>query len=356
MFSGLMLYAVSTRNANNITNNYGQMLARTTAARSADAAFNRDLIGMRAVLQDTTQYDKVRVATVHDVENQLLVQAGDFPYYQRKYDQSFTAPITQHDSIAGYATVIVSLPPIFPVEIITLLFLLVTVIFISATILIFRGGHVQFNWTKKMVRESLQTKFANYIPPESITKKTPLNANSITEDDLPTSSTMYPAFTLIHVKNIHVIKQQLNGENFRNTLKAMDSIVEDVMRLYGGLEYQWKGNHYQLKFGSRESQSEAVFHAICCAYLIIEIASIVNNVPIDIATLVSLNEQEDNDDPLPYSGLAITADAEEASSLGARLKLIDYGSENGQRLVSEFVQPYKGLLNNQREQLLDSSN
>lgn len=342
IFSSLTLYISGTRNAENVTNNYGSMLAKATAARSADAAFHQDLIGMRAVLQDATQYSNVRIATVHDVENKLLVQAGDFPYFKHKYDQSFTSPITQYDNIAGYVTVIIAVPPIFPVNILTLLYVFIAITLTSAIISISRSGSIACHWSKEQVKESLHAKFSSYIPPES--------SPTITTNASPT--TTFSAFTLVHITNIKTIKQQLNGENFRNTLKIMDDIVEDVMSLYGGIEFQWNTDHYKLTLSSRESQSEAIFHAICCAYLISEIASIINNIPLDIATLVSLKEQDDNGILLPRAKLAITAEAAAESVLDARIKLTDSHTEQGQKLVSEFVQPYKGLLENQRAQLL----
>ena len=319
------------------------MLAKATAARSSDAAFHQDLIGMRAVLQDATQYYNVRIATVHDVENKLLVQAGDFPYFKHKDDQSFTSPITQYDNIAGYVTVIISVPSIFPLEILALIYVLIGIASISVVISISRSGCISCYWSKEQVKESLHAKFSSYIPPEPSPE--PENVSN-------THSTIFSAFTLIHIKNIQTIKQQLNGENFRNTLKIMDDIVEDVMRLYGGVEFQWNIDHYKLTLSSRESQSEAIFHAICCAYLISEIASTVNNIPLNIATLVSLNEQSNNDTLLPREKLAITSEAAAESVLNARLKLTDSHTEQGQKLVSEFVQPYKGLLDNQRAQLL----
>lgn len=318
------------------------MLAKATAARSSDAAFHQDLIGMRAVLQDATQYSNVRIATVHDVENKLLVQAGDFPYFKHKYDQSFTSPITQHDNIAGYVTVIIAVPPIFPFNVVSFLCLLIAITLIGAILSISHSGCISCHWSKERVKESLHAKFSSYIPPEP-------SSSNIT-NTYPV--TTFSAFALIHITNIQTIKQQLNGENFRNTLKIMDDIVEDVMCLYGGVEFQWNIDHYKLTLSSRESQSEAIFHAICCAYLISEIASIINNIPLDIATLVSLNEQNDNDMLLPRAKLAITAEAAEESFLDARLKLTDSHTEQGQKLVSEFVQPYKGLLENQRVQLL----
>lgn len=318
------------------------MLAKATAARSADAAFHQDLIGMRAVLQDATQYSNVRIATVHDVENKLLVQAGEFPYFKHKDDQSFTSPITQHDNIAGYVTVIIAVPSIFPLEVLAILYALIFIMLMSVIISISRSGRVSCHWSKEQVKESLHAKFSNYIPPQAPPKNT-THTQPVTT---------YSAFSLVHIKNIQTIKQQLNGENFRNTLKIMDDTVEDVMSLYGGVEFQWNIDHYKLTLSSRESQSEAIFHAICCAYLISEIASTINNIPLDIATLVSLNEQHRNDMLLPREKLAITAEAATESSLDARLKLMDGNTEQGQKLVAGFLQPYKGLLDNQCTQLL----
>ena len=77
------------------------------AAKAAvDATLNHDLVSLQVTLQDALQSPKVSFATLHDVENNLLVQAGEgFSLNEQRIAASFSAPISYQQSVAGYVTV-----------------------------------------------------------------------------------------------------------------------------------------------------------------------------------------------------------------------------------------------------------
>ena len=55
---------------------YGQSLANLAAKRAVDATLNHDLVSLQVVLQDVVDNPRTLLASIHDVENNLLVQAG----------------------------------------------------------------------------------------------------------------------------------------------------------------------------------------------------------------------------------------------------------------------------------------
>ncbi|MAZ88804.1 MAG: hypothetical protein CL693_14285 [Cellvibrionaceae bacterium] len=90
------------------TDHYGDALASLAAKQATDATLNHDLVSLQVTVSDVARNPHVLSTTIHDVENNLLVQAGDSPNtgdYQQTEHHSYTAAITLHDSVAGYVTV-----------------------------------------------------------------------------------------------------------------------------------------------------------------------------------------------------------------------------------------------------------
>ncbi len=90
------------------TDHYGDALASLAAKQATDATLNHDLVSLQVTVSDVARNPHVLSSTIHDVENNLLVQAGDSPNtgdYQQTEHHSYTAAITLHDSVAGYVTV-----------------------------------------------------------------------------------------------------------------------------------------------------------------------------------------------------------------------------------------------------------
>jgi uncharacterized membrane protein affecting hemolysin expression len=74
---------------------------------------SHDLVSMQVTLKDIAKNPGVESATIHDLDNRLLVQAGESPGLNQVVatHQNFTAPITLHDSVAGYVTVTLDIAP-----------------------------------------------------------------------------------------------------------------------------------------------------------------------------------------------------------------------------------------------------
>ncbi|WP_054113630.1 hypothetical protein [Marinagarivorans algicola] len=90
---------------------YGESLASMTAKSAIDSTLNHDLVSLQVVLQDVVLSPRVVFATIHDVENNLLVQAGTVPSaHQMNTVDSYSAAIGFQQSVAGYVSVHIDKP------------------------------------------------------------------------------------------------------------------------------------------------------------------------------------------------------------------------------------------------------
>jgi len=105
-----LTYWLLDRNERNWTYEYGQALANLSAHRALDSTLNHDLVSLQVILSDVAENPSVINATIHDVENNLLVQAGRRNANPgSNHFGNFSAPITLHNSIAGYVTITLDL-------------------------------------------------------------------------------------------------------------------------------------------------------------------------------------------------------------------------------------------------------
>ena len=322
--------------------NYGQALATLAAKQSIDAAFNHDLVRLQLILQDVVANPHIMVATMHDVEQNLLVQAGNS--YEQNTDKllSLTAAVALNESIAG--TVSVSLDPTLPglsslsklLYASLLILLLVTVLYAyQARTLDFRLVRAGKSEVNNVVDDDLDSQTMNTGEQElaEIEKNTPC------------------AYTVIHLKNRPVLEQQLNAQVLRKTCQRLEKIISDVLALYGGLYHKNFGHYYILYFSSGNMSSEALFRATCSAHIILELASTIHNVPLDLAAFVSANADDLTPQRLPVAGLVVESDAARDDVLQRRVKFMDLGTENGRKIVAGFHAPFNGLLDKQCQQL-----
>ncbi len=318
---------------------YGKALATMAAKQAVDAAFNHDLVRLQVILQDVIANPHTELATIHDVENNLLVQAGD-SRVRDPSSVSFNSPIALRDSIAGYVTVTVSTitwsmnSAIYLVCAVTMLFLVV------ALWSLFHSRALTWEYSPK----SPSTPDSEAQHPE----------NNAEEPDYESTLPPEPqseVFAIIHIKNLNVLKQQLNGASFRETIARLEKIMSDVMALYGGHDFKLKDNYYVLNFYERDNRGEALFNASCTAYLILELAGIIDKVPLDLAALVSANKEHIVPEKLPFAGLIVEETAGAETLINRRIEFVELGTEDGRQVVSNFQQPFKSLLENQRTQL-----
>gem|GEM_PF-619678 len=375
LFAGILVITLATLPPAQQINqsqldNYGRTMARMASQQAVDAAFNHDLLRLQVILQGVMENPLTQLATIHDVENNLLVQAGD-SRKPTKNSSNYTAAILLHDSIAGYLGITLQQPTQSLAALQSTILWFELVLAAMIVWLIWRSGSVEIDlkqWLSRLPAFNGGS-FSQHTDQPSETLSS--TANDIAPISL--SMTTVPCvYTTIRVKNLTVLKQQLNGASLRKTLTRMETIIADVVALYSGYSFSLEGECYVLRFPIHESQSEALFRASCSGYLIVELASIIHNIPLDLAAFVSVaNPTDESADPLPGEhpneqasdaettqenevsnlpivGLALDSLAARDPLIGRRLLIVDVSSGDDRKLVTGFRQPYQNLLENQR--------
>lgn len=318
---------------------YGQTLASLTARRVIDAFFNNDLVRLQVVLQDLDSHPHVIQATIHDVENNLLVQAGEVRPAAES-NTPYAASIVIHDSISGYVTVTLQNFNQALNHIVKTLWTLAILLLIILGVSLYHARSIE--WIAPVSRKKAEVNDDEDLDSESETPSTDLSEE-------PDDSEL--VYAVIHIKNHEVLKQQLTSDTFRSTFNKLENIIGDVIALYGGREFYPEDNYYILKFRAVDAMNEAIFRASCSAWLIVELASIINKVPLDLAAFVSANREDLVPAKLPVAGLVMETRAAQDELIQRRLNFMDVGTEDGRRIVANFEQPFCNLLENQRKHL-----
>lgn len=314
---------------------YGRTLANMAAKHAVDATFNHDLVRLQVILQDVIANPHTRLATIHDVENNLLVQAGD----SRSRDPlsaTFVSHIALRDSVAGYVSVTIKTAEWSLNSAIYLLMALSTLLLSLSLWSLFHSKAII--WQVPMRQEEIASSEDETVEAENALSTTPQEPQS-------------DVFAIIHIKNLNVLKQQLNGQSFRDTMARLEKIISDVMALYGGHQFQLTENYYVLNFHERGNRGEAIFNASCAAYLILELSGIIDKIPLDLAALVSANKDNIVPEKLPFAGLIVEETAGAEALINRRIAFMELGTEDGRQVLSSFRQPFQNLLENQRKQL-----
>ncbi len=327
------------KNFQELQSDYGQTLANLTAKRVVDASFKGDLVRLQGVLQELVTHPHVVQATIHDVDSNLLVQAGEARPAPETHSP-YSASIVLHDSLSGYITVTLAnfenklSSSVKTVTVIGLFLVLIMAYFVIKT--------------DTVVWIAPQEKPADIAPNEDeVSEVGDVAKETITKEQ---DNDQY-VYTAIHVKNLSVLKQQLNSETFRLTVAKLEAIISDVIALYGGKDFQAQENYYSLRFRTDDGLNESIFRASCSAYIIVELASIINKIPLDLAAFVSANENDIVPAKLPVAGLVMDATAAQEDLIQRRLQFMEVGTEDGRYIVANFEQPFSQLLENQRKQL-----
>ena len=318
---------------------YAQSLANLTAKQATTSIFTSDLIGLQILLQDVSEQPKVILAATYDIENTVLAQAGS-TRFDAVNTANAIAAIVVDDSIAGYVSVTVqsgahsSLARVFLLTITAILLACLSI-----------WGVIKTKTFTPFRQDAGITKAHS----ESSAQLT--NSNSL-ETDESSSPELDHVIAIIHVKNMAVIHGQLSGDSFRNTLSKFERILHDVLALYGGARCEREDNCYILSFAISDNRDETLFKAICSAYLVLELGGIVNDVPLDLAALVSIDHGEELDSrPLPIAGLHIDESVSDEDIIEHRLKIMNVDNQESRKVVAGFAQPFQTLLENQRNQL-----
>lgn len=332
---------------------YGQALANLAARQAIDATLNHDLVSLQVILSDIVENPDVAKATIHDVENNLLVQAGS----SRRSDiqrQDFTAPITLHNSIAGYVTVSLDLTSVAGIQHqLFWLFGFMAVLLIALTLCALYFGR---SWN---------------VPVTAPRRAIPIVDSPPSVEPAPANiPRAFPRVELlVHFRNLRELAGQLDSKAFRQVSRRIEEQFRGILALYAGQLIQLDASTARLAFPDPQTHPDAAFQAICSARLLLTLNQHSQYFPLQMTALII---QRDSDSTILKNLQYQLAESEEfdyllhhaaEGSLLIESRLIvdsEVARKVEQRPVDEFSdvveivalgESYQQLLNRQLEQL-----
>lgn len=320
LITAFVLSERSGQKSRELLQDFGETVVAMAAREVAGSAMQEDLVSMHAVMQTLVGRPRIQMATVHSVEQQLLVQAGQVR--NNVEHQVFSAPVAVDDSVAGHVSIAVASE--FPGDAAVRWTIAATAFLLGLMVLLTlyetRGVAWYFPRDERDRGERQEEYFApadawdepeleevpqqpgfesamsppdldDELPPtepdpetyadtraESDTDEPERQWDAEREDDIDEESDNggeepppreFKADLILALSNYARLQQQLNSERFSQLTQSFDDALEEVLNLYGGklVAPPHNQNIYCIVFSSRESGSEAAFRAACSAYL-----------------------------------------------------------------------------------------
>lgn len=265
--AGFYLYN-SDKNQQAQIERYGQLLATSTARQAVDATLTQDMISLQTILQDVAQYPNVVGATLHNVDNKLMVQSGYKPKQVTQGKRyNFTAPVALHNNIAGYLEVTIAVPRRTPQDD---LFLVCWAIAVASALLVIWWSIYRQWWL--VLRDKLPS--ANAIV-TAVVDKLPNIPEAQMQDAQAKSAkppTQIAVRLSLQIVNMTKLYQQLNSEGFDIVLRRFDSQMQNLLKLYNGQRQLLVGDTLLIDFFGEEFH-ECSFRALCCARILINMTA-----------------------------------------------------------------------------------
>lgn len=333
---------------------YGQVLATSAARQAVNATLQQDLVSLQAILSEVGQYPNVIGATIHNVENKLLVQSGFKPNQTitgRRYD--FSAPIALHNNVAGYLEVSLDVPRYTERD---YHFYLLWMAALCLSLLMIWWS-IQRQWWAQL-RHKLPSTSAIVT---AVVEKIP------TIEDIPEPEPEAPQQVSVRlsidITNISKLYQQLNSESFASVLRRFEKQLHGVLNLYDGQRQMLAGERLIIDF-TGEAFYECSFRAVCAAQLLnnltthnpsprLHLAAAVHELSAPVSTHKSLLKDfvvQHNNYLKPDRGEVLISQRLIDSDLQEYLEIV---SDSG-KLVG-LKAPYASLLAKQEEQLVANS-
>lgn len=323
--------------------NYGQALANVAAYQSQEATLDHDLLSLQIILQDIAKNPAVIGATIHDVENRLVVQGGHNPDTRRQLEReqilgSYNAPITLQESVAGYVTVVLALPK----KTDTALFVkLALAPLLTLALALWLLHHYVYRSATSVVAVPIVTSNKNDAEEHSDIDSRTEHHSAYIDDNF---NDIYPVKLHLKMHLLPRLKQQLNGKNYKQLLAQFERQIRGVCSLYSG-EMIFAGHDELILRFSANSEADATFNALCSARLL-QSLTLDGGINLGLSAYI-----EDGEQTLCEQLQSHTV--EEALSISENLINPDISRRaqlDGQTFI-ELESPWKELLVKQQRQL-----
>jgi len=368
IISALLCQRIIVNSLNHRSAQYGQALANLAARQAIDATLNHDLVSLQVILSDVTESPDIAYATIHDVENNLLVQAGSRSNNNRrlgKNQHNFNAAITLHNSVAGYVTVAMDFTTINQVHLkVYWLFGFMAALLIALLLSTLYFGR---SWGEPI------TISRAVIPIINTPSKRKPN-KQLEEDDLgdefQSPPPVFPRIELIlQFNNLKALSEQLNSKSFRSIAHRIEQQLKGVLALYSGQLMQMDSEQAKIAFYPRDSIGDATFSALCSARLILMLNLDAAGIQLELAAVLVERKSETSVlKNLQYQLIEIEdinkllrnarngqlfAETEllRDEELNDRIETVTVDNFEEVLQISDFKDPYKSLLSKQITQL-----
>lgn len=344
----------SEQNQREQIGHYGQVLANSAARQAVNATLQQDLVSLQAILLEVGQYPNVIGATIHSVENKLLVQSGFKPNQEiqgRRYE--FSAPIALHNNVAGYLEVVLDVPRHSERDY-RFFMIWMAAIFFSLLVI---WWSIQRQWWSQL-KDNLPS--ASDIVTAVVEKMPTINDIPEPEPELPKEVSVRLSLDIVNMGKLY---QQLNSESFAIVLRRFEKQLQGVLNLYSGQRQMLSGETLIIDF-TGEAFYECSFRAVCAAQLLnsltakspsprLHLAAAVHELSAPVSSNKSLLKDfvvQHNNHLKPDKGEILISQRLIDNDLQEHLDIV---SDSG-KLVG-LKAPYASLLAKQEEQLVGAT-
>lgn len=234
------------------TSHYGNIIATQLAQNSRDAIIQRDNISLQAMLFDLAEQPQILQATVYDVQNQAVAQAGESgPGFD------YSASITFQDSIAGYAVITIDATSLAGSGTLAWQLLILSMI---VTGLVYASALFPARYAAKLIQQHQGGS------PAANRRSSP-NQKSTTGSPAPLEQTAITDCAFLHISasTLPASLAAMN-ESEQQALAWLKQQLMDICQLYEGQLTPLKDSSFIASFHNTDDDSYP-FRALCCASL-----------------------------------------------------------------------------------------
>lgn len=229
---------------------YSAGLTHITSDQLMVAMAEENKIGMQATLNKLIERDGVINAVIYDVDNRIMVQAGDVNGINIDDSQtrSFTSPITLDDSLLGSLTITMAVPEQRYSG------LLLTVLM---TLLILLGLFFLGSWIPEKNHTSIKHTTTTPMTKGGSKEGTEAEGKQVEQQQ---------ALLKLHLHTVDKLHQQLSADMRLLEFKKLDTFTQKILTLYSGKLIAASPNTLLFSFRGSDKNT-ALFNALCSAHL-----------------------------------------------------------------------------------------